>query len=423
MKKVYILFFSFAFLVTTLQAQNALPIYEPFQLSLGTLGGQNSWTGPTGTDLGAQVVDSNLLYTGLPVTNSYAVRVGNQASGAIQQLNFPPQNTKTYASFLIRLSVMPPTLIAGSYYLTMGNGQTPGGTMYAIPNANGTTFELGFNTLAAIPLTQNTTNRNFTLGQTIMVVMAFTPATTAGNGTGNLSVWINPSATDIATGANEPTPTFTGITGGNLANVANVFIRSGSNTRSMIFDELRIGNNWSEVTTNTNPLLPASISELNLATKSNITTINWISETEINFDKYVVLFSNNGTEFKEIGSVKGTGSNSKYSFKYAHTGNGYFKLKLIDKDGSYTYSKVLFANSKTLAIKVGPNPFSDRIIITGMPEGLNTLVLYNSLGVAVKREVTGNNSLTMPISKLAAGNYFLTISNNGTNVYSTRIIK
>lgn len=423
MKKFYILFSFFAFIVTTLQAQNVLPIYEPFQLSLGTLGGQNSWTGPTGTDQGAQVVDSNLLYSGLPVTSSYAVRVGSQPSGAIQQLNFPPQNTKTYASFLIRLSVMPPTLVAGSYYLTMGNGQTPGGTMYAIPNANGTTFELGFNTLAAVPAAQNITNQNFTLGQTIMVVMAFTPATTAGNGTGNLTVWVNPSAASLATGANEPAPTFTGITGGNLANVANVFIRSGANTRSMIFDELRIGNNWSDVTTNINPLLPASISELSLTTKNNITTINWSSETEINFDKYAVLFSNNGTEFKEIGSVKATGSGSKYSFKYAHNGNGYFKLKLIDKDGSYAYSKVLVANSKTLAIKVGPNPFSDIIIITGMPEGTNTLVLYNSIGIAVKKEVTGNNSLTMPISKLAAGNYFLTILNNGTNVYSTRVIK
>lgn len=423
MKKVYILFFSFAFLVTKLQAQNSLPIYEPFQLSLGTLGGQNSWTGPTGTDQGAQVVDSNLLYTGLPVTSSYAVRVGSQPSGAIQQLNFSPQNTKTYASFLIRLSVMPPTLAAGSYYLTMGNGQTPGGTMYAIPNANGTTFELGFNTLAAIPAAQNITNRNFTLGQTIMVVMAFTPATTAGNGTGNLSVWINPLATDIATGASEPTPTFTGITGGNLANVANVFIRSGANTRSMIFDELRIGNNWSDVTTNINPLLPASISEFNLATKNNITTINWTSETEINFDKYVVLYSTDAVEFKAIGTVKGTGSNSKYSFKYAHAGNGYFKLKLTDKDGSYTYSKVLFASSKALAIQVGPNPFSDRIIITGMPEGLNTVVIYNSLGVAVNKDVTGNSSLTMTISQLPTGNYFLAIFNNGNNVYSTRVIK
>jgi len=422
MKKVYLLFFSFTILLAKVQAQLSLPIYEPFQINLGTLGGQNTWTGLTAVDQGAQVVDSNLVYNGLPVSNSFAVKVGNQTSGTIQQLTFTAQNTKTYTSFLIRLSAMPPALIAGSYYVTMGNGQTPGGTMYAIPNANGTTFELGFNTVAAVPTSQNTTNQNFSLGQTIMVVMAFTPATTANNGTGNLSVWINPSVTDLAAGANEPNPTFTGITGGNLANVANVFIRSGSNTRSMIFDELRVGKTWSDVTTNIT-LLPVKIAQFSVETKGNTSTLNWASETEINFNKYVVLFSKNGVDFNEVGNILGTGSNSKYSFIYNHTSDGYFKLKLVDKDGSSTFTKVLFTSIKSTSIKVGPNPASNNVYIAGMPLGFNKVVIYNGFGAAVKMDATNNSNLTIPISTLAKGNYFINISNNGKKIYSAVITK
>lgn len=422
MKKGYVLLCSIAFAVTSLSAQFTLPIYEPFGLGLGTLGGQNSWTGPTGAGDGAQVVDSNLTYPGLAFRSSYAVRVGNQTAGAIQQLLFTAQNTKTYASYLIRLSAMPPTLASSSYYVTLGNGSTPGGTMYAIPNPDGTTFELGFNTLAGLPASNNRTNQSFQLGTTIMVVMAFTPATAANNGTGTLSAWVNPAAADIGTGAAEPTPTFTGITGGNLANVANVFIRSGSNTRPMIFDELRIGKTWSEVTTNTTAL-PVTIKDLGLTTKNNVSTISWTSETEINFSKYVVMFSANGTDYKEVGTILGKGNNSTYNFNYSHSGEGYFKLKMVDLDGSFLYSKVLHAKAKSLSIQVGPNPVTDKLNITDMPEGVNTIVLYTLTGATLKTQTVKVSNHSLSLSDLPKGQYVVKIMNNGNAVFSTIIAK
>jgi hypothetical protein len=422
MKKVYTICCALALKATTLLAQSPLPIYEPFALNLGTLGGQNTWTGPTGADQGAQVVDSNLTYTGLATSSSYAVRVGNQNAGAIQQLVFLPQNTKTYTAFLIRLSALPPTLIAGSYYVTMGNGQTPGATMYAIPNADGTTFELGFNTLAAIPATNNRTNQSFQLGATIMVVMAYTPATAASNGTGALSVWVNPSSADIAPGATEPTPTFTNITGGNLANVANVFIRSGTNTRPMIFDELRIGKTWSEVTT-TSATLPVAITDFMLTNKSNNSLLSWTSKSETNFSKYIVMFSNNGTDFKEVGAVAPKGSNASYTFAYQHQVDGYFKLKMMDLDGSYTYSKVIHAKVKSVNIKVGPNPVAEQLLITAMPEGKNTIVLYNLNGAALKTQTVNSSNCTMLLPVLPTGQYIVKVIHDGKPIFSTTITK
>jgi|GEM_PF-2950747 len=422
MKKIYTLLCSFTVMATSLSAQTTLPVYEPFALNLGTLGGQNTWTGPTGVDQGAQVVDSNLTYTGLATSNSYAVRVGNQNAGAIQQLVFTAQNTKTYTSFLIRLSAMPPALIAGSYYVTMGNGQTPGATMYAIPNPDGTTFELGFNTLAALPATTSRTNQSFQLGATIMVVMAYTPATTANNGTGALSVWVNPASADIAPGATEPTPTFTGITGGNLANVANVFIRSGTNTRPMIFDELRIGKTWTEVTT-TSATLPVKILDIGITTKGNTSQLNWTSVSETNFGKYVVMFSNNGTDFKEVGNVTPQGNNAKYSFSYAHQVDGYFKLKMIDLDGSYTYSKVLQAKVKGTTIKVSPNPVAEQLLVTAMPEGNKTIVLYNLNGVALKSQAVNGTNYTMALPALPTGNYIVKVLQDGKAIFSTIVTK
>lgn len=420
MKKIYILFCSFALIATSISAQFTLPIYEPFILFPGTLGGQNSWTGPTAADQGAQVVDSNLTYTGLAPRNSYAVRVGNQASGAIQSLTYTTQTTKTYASFLIRLGTLPPTLVAASYYFTFGSTTTASASMWAIPNVDGTTFELGFNSIpSTIPSVGNRTNQSFTLGATIMVVMAYTPG---ASGAGTLSAWVNPSSASLASGATEPTATFTGITGGTIASINNVTIRSGANTRPMIFDELRVGTTWGQVTSTT-VALPVSLKDFKLSTNRGLSTISWNSITENNFNKYVVLFSSNGRDFSEVGTVKGNGSNSNYSFNYSHSGECYFKLKMLDLDGSFVYSKVLYANAKSISIKVGPNPFVDRLYITGMPEGTNTAVLYTLSGVTVKTQTVKDSNLTLLLSELPAGKYTVKIFNSGKSLYSSIIGK
>lgn len=321
---------------------------------------------------------------------------------------------------MIKLDAMPPNLANNTYYFTFGNGSTPSGTMYAIPNSDGSTFKLGFNTLANVPLPANRTTQDFAIGETIMVVMAYTPG---ASGTGTLSAWINPTAAQIEISAPEPAPTFQDITGGNVASITNIFIRSGANTRPMFFDELRIGKDWAEVTT-TQKTLPVSLTDISLSTKANSSLIKWTSKTEVNFDKYVVLFSQNGNDFKEIGSVKGRGNNVQYSFTYTHIGEGFFKLKLLDKDGKFSYTKVLHANSKSVSVKVGPNPVFDQLYVTGLPnEGTNTLKLYNISGSILKFQTGKGSNLVMPLSSLPKGSYVLKIDNDGKALQSTVVIK
>ncbi len=402
---------------------NPLPIYEPFALNLGSLTAQNSWSGDFAAGSGAQVVDVPLTYAGLfaaPVTKS--VLYGVQTNGGTQALGFPTRTSKTYTSFLVQLPNMPQALVNGTYNFGFGStnaGGTFAGCMYAIPNADGTTFELGFNGTNTAPSAANRTAQSFPLNTaTIMVVMAYTPAIAAGTGT--VSAWVNPDASTF--GMTEPTPTFSGITGGNATSVASVFIRSGAATNPMYFDELRVGSSWSDVTTYA-VLLPVSITGLKLTTRENVSSISWKSQTEINFDKYVVLYSRNGRDFKEVGSVKGKGSNNTYSFNYTHYGEGFFKLKLVDVDGRFVYSDVLYANVKSLNIKMGPNPFVDRLYITGMPEGINIAELYTIAGSRVKTQVIKDGNSTFLLPSLPAGKYVVKISNNGKRVYSTVVIK
>jgi Secretion system C-terminal sorting domain len=425
MKKFSILFSSFAFLAIMLNAQPFLPFYEPFSATqLGTLAPQNGWTGSSGVGQGAQVVDTTLTYSVLSTTAmSKAVRVGNQASGGLQTLPFASQTSEVFVSFLINLPVLPiAPANASAYYFALGNGNTGTACMYAFPNTDGTTFELGFSpTPNQTTAENNKTNRQFALNTTIMVVMANTPAPTSA-GSGSLDVWVNPSAASISPGGTPGAFSFENRTGGTQTSINTILLRSGSTVRPMILDEIRVGNSWTDIISN-NAVLPVSLKDFKLTTNNNISSLSWASETEINFNKYVVQFSNNGVDYKEVGTVEGKGNNSTYLFNYIHRSSGFIKLKLVDLDGRFVYSNVLHAKIKSLTIQVGPNPFVDKVYITGMPEGKNTAAIYTLSGASVASQTVENTNLTLSLGSLPIGQYVVKVINNAKTVYSTIVAK
>lgn len=93
--------------------------------------------------------------------------------------------------------------------------------------------------------------------------------------------------------------------------------------------------------------------------------LNWEVENEINFKEYVVERSSNGTYFTAIGSVTATGTKTYSYSDDANNNKGsrvYYRLKQLDKDGSFTYSQV-FSLHIPLNVKfsVYPNPASNII--------------------------------------------------------------
>jgi hypothetical protein len=422
MKRFYITIALVVLSNALLLAQYSLPLYEPFNIALGQLAGQDTWTGNVvASGNGAQVVNKPLAYSGLSTqASSYAVSFGNQTNGGTQALGIVSQTTTVYASFLMQVTSLDLTLANSKYNVGFGNttaGGTFAGCMYVVPNVSGTTFELGFDGNNSQPAAGNTTVQTFALNTTIMVVLAYTPSATSGAGT--VSAWINPASASFGA-ATAPTPTFSNISGGKAAAVASFFIRSGNNTNPMVIDELR--TSWADATTN-NVVLPVVLSDFSITTKGNISTLYWASITESNFDKYSILYSKNGISFNEIGNVKALGDNNKYTFNYTHNGDGYFKLKLVDLDGRYAYSDILHSRGKSLLITAGPNPFTDKLEIAAMPKGVNIITLYALNGTKVYTQTVNDSDITLLLPNILAGKYVLNIANGNNTVYSGVYIK
>jgi protocatechuate 3,4-dioxygenase beta subunit len=88
-------------------------------------------------------------------------------------------------------------------------------------------------------------------------------------------------------------------------------------------------------------------------------TLWWATTNEVNADYFDIEKSADGISFSSVGTVnaKNTISTNNYTFTDSNTINGtsFFRLKMIDKDGSYKYSTVVALNNKlTQPLAVNP---------------------------------------------------------------------
>jgi hypothetical protein len=168
--------------------------------------------------------------------------------------------------------------------------------------------------------------------------------------------------------------------------------------------------------------LPVILVSLTATTATNKVAINWQTTNEVNTSHFAIQRSVDGTNFSEIGKVAAKGDGS-YSYAddlstITHEQSPiYYRLQMVDKDGSFTYSKVvavtLVDNRKMLVLF--PNPVKDNLFIqfTSTKAEKLTLQVTDLQGRILQQEDTqigvGNVSLSVNTSVLAKGSYVLLV--------------
>ena len=165
--------------------------------------------------------------------------------------------------------------------------------------------------------------------------------------------------------------------------------------------------------------VPITLSNFDGVVENKTTILNWISETETNSKAFEIERSNNGKDFNAIGNVSAT--NLTTGFHYSFTdklpliGNNFYRLKMIDIDGQFTYSNTILINNFNSKDKIliYPNPAKNIITIETSTNGI--LNIYNCKGEKVISTITKNNFTTLDISKLPVGTYFCKNINGSTS--------
>jgi hypothetical protein len=98
--------------------------------------------------------------------------------------------------------------------------------------------------------------------------------------------------------------------------------------------------------------------------------LNWQTSAEIDFDHFVIERSTVNTDFASIGTVTGQGNGQGqgsqfYSFTDNSPADGmnFYRLKMVDKDGHFSYSKIVKVNFNLSIIQVYPNPAKGRVYL------------------------------------------------------------
>jgi hypothetical protein len=147
---------------------------------------------------------------------------------------------------------------------------------------------------------------------------------------------------------------------------------------------------------------------------------NWKTVNEENSSYFQVERSSNGRNFITIGKLNAHG-NSSSVIGYSYTdetplaGLSYYRLKMVDLDGSVNYSSIvtITISSKSLTVLVQQNPFGNEInLLINAP--LQESMYYRLTDVAGREYIKGNatlingmNSISISTGFLLPGIYFL----------------
>jgi hypothetical protein len=164
--------------------------------------------------------------------------------------------------------------------------------------------------------------------------------------------------------------------------------------------------------------------------------LRWITASEQQSKNFGIERSYDGINFGNIGYTAAMGNSSsphQYTFtdtSVAHK-NNYYRLRQIDLDDKFTYSKVIQVNGSTQIrpFIVSPSPFTTGIdlLFARAPAGKTSIRLLDMTGKALFRQEdtpAGQNPLHVDLSglNLAAGIYILEVR-TGAETYTEKLIR
>jgi len=176
-------------------------------------------------------------------------------------------------------------------------------------------------------------------------------------------------------------------------------------------------------------ILPVKLNSFTANLENNTSLLKWETTNENNTSQFIVERSNDGRSYQKIGVVAANG-NSTTTNKYVYTdydvtkqpsSSVYYRLKMMDKDGSFTYSNVETIMLPFIAGRVTafPNPATEEVNVSvGAPsDGLMQWKLMDNTGRIMLHNSTqirkGVNNFSFNVTNLPVGLYYLHVSGAG----------
>lgn len=162
--------------------------------------------------------------------------------------------------------------------------------------------------------------------------------------------------------------------------------------------------------------LPVTLQSLQAKVVEQQGLVTWKTTDEVNFSHFEVERSEDGKSFATIGHVDSNERTDVGSYRYidqllssVSSTAVYYRLKMVDIDGSYAYSVKVALNLKNMpeAIVVYPNPSGERLFIRTKSISNISWKIFNSNGKSMLGGSSLNPDSGIDIGSLSPGIYIL----------------
>ena len=319
---------------------STLPLVEDFDYTAATTLASNGWVPNSGVGTNSITLSSgSLTYTGYVssgVGNKISlVNTGEDAFRTFDQVT----SGSVYVAFMVNISVASTT---GDYFLTLSTN--PQGTysdrIYAKDDGSGN-LEFGIAKASNTVWTVGT----YAYNTTHLIVVKYTfNAATSDDITG---IYVDPTIPSAEPGSFDAQAA---TSEADANGIGSVVLRQGSSSvaPTLDLDGIRVATTWDATP------LPVELSSFSAKTTENTVELKWNTSTEKNnygfeIERSVVSkqlsASSTAANWKKIGFVKGSGNSNSvknyfFSDNSVSSGKYSYRLKQIDNDGTYEYSKL-----------------------------------------------------------------------------------
>jgi sialate O-acetylesterase len=183
----------------------------------------------------------------------------------------------------------------------------------------------------------------------------------------------------------------------------------------------------------TDNVVPITLSNFQSKKGENKVVLTWETKSEVNFSQFILERSADGKTFYDLEKINA--SKQSNGSKYDYTDNtpdattiNYYRLKMVDFDGSFAYSKVLSESFDAADVPL--------LVYPSITEGNKIEVTFQKMSVSAQIKVVnimgqlvqthnlqaGATSKTIEIAAYTEGSYFLILENNGV-IQSRKFVK
>jgi hypothetical protein len=201
-------------------------------------------------------------------------------------------------------------------------------------------------------------------------------------------------------------------------------------TLHYIYNDLIAPATFSAVTGAQPGALPVTLVEFTVKKEGSTASLNWATTYESNSDYFNVEHSTDGKVWITLSEIPAAYQNiglKNYGFshKSPSAGANYYRLKMVDKDLSYAYSKIRVLSFEQLyQLAVYPNPSIQKIRINlDRWENVATIKLLNLQGTSLLAFYKKPLSQEINMKDFPSGLYVLQLQWNDGSISTVKVIK